>query len=340
MITMTRIHLIDIDSTITNLALAKIARFHKDKGDMVTISHGIDTGIDSDLMDKVYISCIYKKNKPKVDFLIDSYNKNMQYFGTAVDIDIGGSGYDLHKELPPEIEEMKPDYSLYPDNDYSIGFSSRGCLRTTKTCPWCIVPIKEGRSRRTQHPKEWFNEKYDKIVFLDNNALADKDWFIEVTDWCIEKDLSVWFTQGLDIRLLDERIAKQILKMKTYKGIFFAWDNLANEPIIREKIALLRAEGFTDNFFRAYVQFYCYVDNDSDAEYQSGLYRARELKKMGINAFIMYNIDNPHSQRITNLRRWCNKKWIFWSCDLEDYNKVEVPAAKVRYETQPIDLWI
>ena len=27
------------------------------------------------------------------------------------DIDVGGSGYDLHKALPEEIENMRPDYS-------------------------------------------------------------------------------------------------------------------------------------------------------------------------------------------------------------------------------------
>jgi hypothetical protein len=109
-------------------------------------------------------------------------------------VDIGGSGYDLHKELPPEIESCPPDYSLYPRNKSSIGFASRGCLRTTKTCPWCIVPLKEGFYHRTQHPSDWYNPSYKKITFLDNNILADKPYFYEIIDWCIEKKLEVWFT--------------------------------------------------------------------------------------------------------------------------------------------------
>ena len=86
---------------------------------------------------------------------------------------------------------MKPDYTLYPEFDYSIGFSSRGCIRTTTTCPWCIVPIKEGRFRRVAHPSEWYNPAYSKIVLLDNNILADKAWFLQITDWCAEKNLNV-----------------------------------------------------------------------------------------------------------------------------------------------------
>jgi hypothetical protein len=214
---------------------------------------------------------------------------------------------------------MKPDYSLYPENKYSIDFSSRGCVRSTASCPWCIVPINEGKYRRTRHHSEWFCEDYDTIVFLDNNALADKQYFLQLTDWCIEKGLAVWFTQGLDIRLMDEDIAKQILRMKTYKSIFFAWDNIKDEAIIREKIALLKSVGFTNSMCRAKVQFYCYVDNGSEEEYQSGLYRARELKQLSCNAFIMYNIDNERSQRIKDLQRWANRKMLFWQLDIENY---------------------
>ncbi len=59
------------------------------------------------------------------------------------------------------------------------------------------------------------NEILDKIVFLDNNILLDRDWFFEVTDFCIEHNLKVWFTQGLDIRLLDELNAKRLSVLKT-----------------------------------------------------------------------------------------------------------------------------
>jgi radical SAM superfamily enzyme YgiQ (UPF0313 family) len=117
----------------------------------------------SDKPDKVYISVIFKKNKPAVDEFISKYPE--------VDIDIGGSGYDLHKTLPDYIENMKPDYSLYPTNDASIGFSSRGCIRK---CHFCIMNEKEGVFRRTQHPQQWYNPTYRKITFLDNNILADK----------------------------------------------------------------------------------------------------------------------------------------------------------------------
>lgn len=102
-------------------------------------------------------------------------------------IDIGGSEYDLKKVLPPDIENLKPDYSLYPEIDYSLGLSSRGCVRTTTTCSWCIVPTKEGKYHRTQHPSEWYDPKFEAITFLDSDFLSDPCWFFEVTDWCLER---------------------------------------------------------------------------------------------------------------------------------------------------------
>ena len=362
-----RILLIDVDSKIPNLALMKISAWHKARGDNVrlikiklkkhkdgTLKEGVKVDF-SDKPDKVYISVIFKKNKQVVDDIVSQY--------PDIAFDIGGSGYDLHKTLPDEIENLKPDYSLYPENDYSIGFSSRGwrlfnifwdrqnlpliplaidcnqsktqkiikslrgCVRNTKTCPFCIVPIKEGKFRRVAHPSEWYNPDYGKIVFLDNNIIADREWFYEITDWCAEKKLKLQFNQGLDIKRMDEKIARRLLEMPTHGMISFAWDHIEDEAIIHEKIELLKAVGFTKNKLRGKVQFYIYVDNDDD--YDSGLYRARELKKLSCNAFIMYNIDNKATKRINDLRRWANRRGLYWQFDIEKYKRsVDTGNAK------------
>jgi hypothetical protein len=181
---------------------------------------------------------------------------------------------------------MRPDYSLYPDFDYSIGFSSKGCIRH---CDFCIVPEKEGKFRRTQHPSLWYKPAYKSITFLDNSILADKEWFMEVTGWCLEKKLKIWFTQGFDIRRVDLEIANRLYEIKNHHTLSFVWDNIVDEAVIREKINLLMQTGFTKNMLRARVQFYVYVD--SDEEYDSGVYRCRELKKLNCNSYVMFNIE-------------------------------------------------
>jgi hypothetical protein len=295
-----RVLLIDVDSKIPNLALMKISAYHKSIGDEVGFCVGDP--------DKVYASVVFKKNRHHVD--------GLKFFYPNADIDIGGSGYDLKKKLPDEIENMKPDYSLYPDCDYSMGFSTRGCFRN---CYFCIVPTKEGKLHRTQHPEQWYNPDFDKIMFLDNNILADREWFFELTDWCMSKDLKVWFTQGLDIRLLDVAIAERLLQMKIWKSIFFAWDHVKDEKTIKEKIQILQEAGFTKSKLKSLVQFYVYVDSDED--YETGVYRCRELKKLNCNPFVMYNIDEKKTKRIKELQRWANRKWAFWSCDISEYDR-------------------
>ena len=103
-----RILLVDVDSKIPNLALMKISAWHKEHGDNVVLLRGSTVDL-CDKPDKVYASIIYKKNKHALDYVI------AQYSGI---IDIGGSGYDLHKTLPGEMEDLKPDYTLYPEFDY------------------------------------------------------------------------------------------------------------------------------------------------------------------------------------------------------------------------------
>jgi hypothetical protein len=116
------VHLIDADSKkIPNVALMKLSAFHKARGDNVTKSKGNMLRFLNSSPDKVYISIIYKKNAHMFDDLIPRYPDTV--------FDIGGSGYDLKKVLPEEIELMKPDYSRYINCDYSLGYSSRGCVR-------------------------------------------------------------------------------------------------------------------------------------------------------------------------------------------------------------------
>jgi hypothetical protein len=142
---------------------------------------------------------------------------------------------------------------------------------------------------------------------------------MKISAWCIEKGLRVWFTQGLDIRLVDDEIARRLVEMPRHQMTTFAWDRIEDEAIIKSKIELLKRSGFDVELLRAKVQFYVYVDNDSDEEYNNGVYRCRELKKLGCNSYVMFNIDNEKTQRITHLKQWSNAKMHFWRCDINEY---------------------
>jgi hypothetical protein len=121
MTTPIQVLLVDADSTIPNLALMKLSAWYKSVGCEVTLKklnipyyphqRKIPCNID-DLgeYDVRHCSIIFSGSKGYIE---------------GSNVDYGGSGYSLHKVLAKVVEEIEPDYSIYPDNDTSYGFISR-----------------------------------------------------------------------------------------------------------------------------------------------------------------------------------------------------------------------
>lgn len=291
-----RILLIDVDSTIPNLALMKISAYEKSKGNQV--------GFNINDPDKVYCSIIFDWNKHKAD--------GLKFLYPNAQIDIGGGGYDLKKQLPPEIDSMSPDYSIYPDCDYDLGFTTRGCIRN---CPFCVVRKKEGRFRIYEHPSQFHQPDHKKIVLMDNNILANQKWFFEVTDWIISNNLKVDFNQGLDIRLITEEVAKRIKELKPINHWRFAFDSLDYESSVKKGIKLLKDAGVN---LRSKSLWYVYLDGDYD--FNSALERCKILHSLDVLPYPMFNRHAERTPRMTDLKRWC-RPWIFFSIEWECYNK-------------------
>ena len=159
---MKKILLIDADSKIPNLALMKISTFYKAEGYRVELRQ---LGLS-----------YYPNKKNKVHYIETAgYERafcsaifdNTLYYVQGDNIEYGGTGYSLRLNLPEEIADREPDYSLYPDNDTSYGFLSRGCIRN---CSFCDVYEKEGRIRQVAGIDDIVRHK--KVKFLDNNFLA------------------------------------------------------------------------------------------------------------------------------------------------------------------------
>lgn len=112
------------DSIKPNLAAMKISAWHKTNGDEVYLNFPLI------MADFTYASMFFDWNPdPFADI-------------------IGGPKYPESK-LDPEIDAMKPDYSLYPQIDYSLGYTYKACPRT---CDFCIVPKQKNSE---QHYSIW-----------------------------------------------------------------------------------------------------------------------------------------------------------------------------------------
>lgn len=291
-----KVLLIDLDSKIPNLALMKLAAYHKAQGDQV--------GFTVDDPNRIYASIVFDWNRDKLNGLKLLYPE--------AEVIIGGTGYDLTTKLPEEVERIRPDYSLYPGLNQSIGFTTRGCIRN---CSFCVVRRKEGKLTRWQHPEEFHDLSFNRIQLLDNNWLADREWFFETSSWIIDHKLKLT-ENGLDIRLLDKENAAQLKQIRFERGPLFAWDNEADIEAVERGIDILKETGFG---LRHNIEFYVYVGGDED--YDSGVRRCRILKAMGTNPFIMVNKNGNITPRIRKLQRWANRKQLFWTMDLDQYDR-------------------
>lgn len=147
-----------------NYALMKISAYHKARGDEVEWWESIR----NPLYDVVYSSKVFDFT-PENPYLPDCTIR-------------GGTGYGLYDELPQEIDDMFPDYSIYPECDYAIGFLTRGCIRN---CRWCVVPKKEGKIRPYRTWRDVVRRDTDKLTLMDNNIGVSSNHWTTPYKYCI-----------------------------------------------------------------------------------------------------------------------------------------------------------
>ena len=283
-----KVLLLDIDSKIPNLALMKLSAWHKKRGDDVELNFQFGQ------YDKVYASCVFRKNKIKC--------LQLPY----KDIEIGGVGYDLLKVLPKTVEGLGPDYDLYPDIDYSLGYTYRGCPRK---CPFCIVPLlPKDNSHHSIY--EFWNPGHQKLRLLNNNTFADPLWR-ETFQEIIKENLSL-IEEGFDIRLLDEEKAHYLAKIKFVKQIHFAFDGIVDEQRVRRGIKILNGVGVKSRRLMFYVLcgFNTTLEEDK--------YRIDLLKSLGVDPFVM--LYHKESKLLNEFARW-NNRYYFGDLKFEDYLK-------------------
>lgn len=117
---------------------------------------------------------------------------------------------DLQLRLPPKVEALAPDYSLYPDlGDRAIGFLTRGCPRR---CPFCVVPVKEGLPR-LMSDLETLLQGRKKLILLDDNLLAHPA-ALELLEEMARRKLEVNFNQTLDLRRVTPESAKLLRQIR------------------------------------------------------------------------------------------------------------------------------
>lgn len=283
-----------------NLALMRISMWHKRQGDTVEWF--------TPLMpyDRVYASKVF------------TFTPDNQYLPD--DTVRGGTGYDVTKRLPAEIENTEPDYTIYPQFDSAYGFLTRGCINK---CPWCVVPRKEGDIRAVAEIGDICRTNTGfrkKVILMDNNFLAAPiDFCREQVAQMIRLKLKVDFNQATDARLYNDDTASFMAKIPYLQLARLSCDTDAMIPHCIKAIKLLRKYGCRKDIF-----IYVLAKNE---EIPSALHRIRSLTAVDsrVVPFVMpfrSLTDNSilPNVELKRLARWCNRAWIRKSCAFEDYH--------------------
>lgn len=341
-----RIGLIDIDShaqkkrnrasVYPNLALGKLAAYHKQRGDEVLWYNPLVGHCD-----KVYVSKIF------------NFSPDYQYPIYADEIIRGGTGYSLTATLPQEIDDLQPDFSIYPcvPKDTAYGFLTRGC---PNHCAWCVVPRKEGIIRPYWDIDRIANGK-KKVILMDNNILAAGEYAHEQLRRIASRGYQIDFNQAIDARLVTPQFAEELAAVKWIKRIRFGCDTYAQIKECERAMSLISSSGYKKEYFLYTMIGGKKRKDESDEEWNKRLF-AENYKRInhwrqslvlhrgnrgGYNAYPYAqpyrdpDMRNEPPLWQKDLARYCNRREVFFSSDFADY----VPRKGFRCQ-EYIDMYI
>ncbi|MRS05030.1 hypothetical protein EG832_17720 [bacterium] len=175
-----------------------------------------------------------------------------------------------------EVEQTLPDYSLVPEYDSSIIFTTRGCIRN---CSFCSVPKIEPNFKANKSIRHLIYPGHKKVILWDNNILASPYW-VDIYNELFELKLVVDFNQGLDARLFNDDTANQLKSLKV-STIRLAYDSDPIKPSLKKAIDALKAVGIRG---REILVYCLYNHHESPEDF---LRRIKEIMNFGVVAYPM-----------------------------------------------------
>ena len=291
-----------------NIALCKIAAYHKAKGDEV------EWATPFEHYDILYRAKIF--NFTPDDRTIYHADQEIR----------GGTGYDITATLPQEIDDMQPDLSIYPNvpSDVSYGFLTRGC---PNKCKWCVVPRKEGAVRPYWDVDRVANGN-KKIVLMDNNILAAGEYGKEQLRKIIERGYRVDFNQAIDARLVTDEYAQLLAQIKWLDNqrIRFGCDTPGQIEECKRAMEMISGYGFRGQFF-----LYCMLNANFWESFERVNYWwkwEQEVRKTKVGNHV-YAYAQPYRDPVNprsiipqwqkDMAGWVNKKAHFVAHSFEEF---------------------
>jgi hypothetical protein len=331
-----RVRLTQVDGKLPNLALMKLAHWHRSRGDDVHYTKRIERDLLEPRYDAVYGSAIF-------NFSAERVARFRRAFPQAI---VGGTYNTADNRTVEQLigtaHYEHYDYSILPTNEKgevfqgSIGFTQRGCRLK---CGFCVVPKKEGKTQSINTIGDiWRGEPWPRhLHLLDNDFFGQprQQWQARV-DEIVAGEFKVCFNQGINTRMIDDESAAALKRMGywddgfTRRRLYTAWDNIGDEARFFRGVETLAKHGIPPS----HLMVYMLVGYDKRETWERVLYRFRRMTDIGIRPYPMVFGERDRSlslggaperlerKSLGDFQRWAIRK-IYTVLPFEHYRSSE-----------------
>jgi hypothetical protein len=291
-----RVRLTQLDGKLPNLALMRLAAWHRARGDEVVFTRSVEREMFEGEYDVVYGSAIFTASQP----LIAGFR---QCWPSAI-VGGTGSGSAITVEQVVGGRWERCDYRDHPGFQPSLGFTARGCRMK---CRFCMMPGSEGRPRSVNTIADlWRGPGHArKLLLLDNDFFgqSEEQWQARIAE-IRDGDFRVCFSQGINIRLVDDRVAEALASVQyrddqfRQRRLYTAWDNLGDERVFSRGVERLDRAGVPPRHLMAYML----VGFDPAETWDRIHYRFDRMVAAGIRPYPM--VFDPARRDLKQFQRW------------------------------------
>jgi hypothetical protein len=311
-----RVLILQLDGSLPNLALLRVAGHHRRRGDAVeyrtaTGPKTVERGLYDVPYHRVYASLIFAKTRPLAERLREVYPNAV----------IGGTGWDYATTLASAgvPEDAAPDYADHPNFPHSIGFTQRGCRLK---CSFCVVPKKEGGIRAGAGVYDvWRGDPHPRnLVLLDNDFFGNPAWPDRMRE-IREGKFRVNFNQGINARFLTDETAAAIASVDYYdadfrkRRLYTAWDNRRDEARLFAGLDCLKRAGVPPGNVMVYVLvgYDHATQSPRPTITDDDVYRVQSLRRWGADPYPMPFVRTNETRGFQKwVCRFAEKKGVSW----------------------------
>lgn len=288
------VRITQIDGKLPNLALMRLSAWHRARGDNIYFTRMVRREFfEPREYGAAYGSAIFKFSNRRVE-------RFQEQFPEAT---VGGTGSGSLATVEDTIGDFRDlDYTNYPDFNASVGFTQRGCRLS---CKFCVVPLKEGKPEHYATVKEiWRGDPHPKhLHLLDNDFFGGPGWHDRIKE-IRDGGFKVSFTQGINVRKVDEEVAEAIASVEYRDGefkqrrLYTAWDNLKDEEMFFRGVDILEAAGVPPKHLMTYML----IGFSKNETWEKIHYRFNRMVERGIKPYPMV-FDNSRKD-LKAFQRW------------------------------------